>query len=92
MREVLEAYTQEILQKLNEMENQDIDAYVEAKLNELRPKIKMEAEQSIAYEIKVLNIQKATLENAIERIEQAETKTLENAIAISELETEQQQV
>ena len=57
---------------LETLENQDIDAYVEQKLEELRPKIKAEAINAQEYEKKVLQIKAETLKEAIEFIEMRE--------------------
>lgn len=77
LESVLKSFVQELFDKRNEVENQDVDAYVEAKLNEIRPKIKAEAEQSKAYELKVLDIQIDTLNVAMSRVAEAHTLTEE---------------
>lgn len=49
--------------------NQDIDAYVAAKLKELEPTIRAEAEQSQAYELKVLDIRIDAFSEALSIVE-----------------------
>lgn len=65
-----------------EVANQDIDAYVEAKLQELAPRIRAEAEQAQAYDIKVLDIRISAFKEAVElvnasRVEESEVVTEE---------------
>lgn len=52
-----------------EVANQDIDAYVEAKLKELEPRIRAEAEQSQAYDMKVLDIRIDAFKEAVAIVE-----------------------
>lgn len=65
-----------------EVANQDIDAYVEAKLQELAQRIRAEAEQAQAYDLKVLDIRISAFREAVElvnasRVEESEVVTQE---------------
>lgn len=57
-----------LVSKRAEVENQDIDAYVEAKLQELAPRIRAEAVEAQAYEKKVLDIRIDAFKEALELV------------------------
>ena len=58
-----------------EVEKQDIDAYVEAKLQELKPRIRAEAEQAQEYEKKVLDIRIDAFKEALELVAKARVES-----------------
>lgn len=68
----LNGYLDGLKSRRAEIENQDIDAYVAAKLDELEPKIRAEAEQAQAYELKVYDIKIEAITDAIGILERAE--------------------
>lgn len=59
----------ELNAKRAEVQNQDLNALVEAKLAELRPQIRDQAEKTQAYELKVLDIRIDAFNEALELIE-----------------------
>lgn len=73
----LQGYLDDLKAKRAEVENQDIDAFVEAKLKELEPQIRAQAEQSQAYEKKVLDIKIEAITEALTVVEAEETPEVE---------------
>ena len=67
--EKLRARLDELRFKRAEVADQDIDAYVAAKLKELEPTIRAEAEKAQAYELKVLDIRIGAFNEALEIVE-----------------------
>lgn len=80
----LQGYLDDLKAQRAEVENQDIDAFVEAKLKELEPQIRAQAEQSQAYEKKVLDIKIEAITEAITVVEAEETPEVEE---IEEIES-----
>lgn len=73
----LQGFLAELTAKKAQVESQDIEAYVQAKLAELAPKIRAEAEQSQAYEAKVLGIKIEAVKEAIEIVEAEKAAAVE---------------
>lgn len=65
----LVGYLENLKAKRMEVENQDIEAFVAEKLKELEPQIRAQAEQSQAYEKKVLDIKIEAITDAIAVVE-----------------------
>lgn len=76
----LNGYLETLNAKKTEIENQDIDAYVKAKLEELEPKIRAEAEQTQAYELKVLDIKIEAITDAIAVVEAEKATEVANEV------------
>lgn len=81
---MLRARLEELKNERDNVANQDIDSYVEAKLKELEPQIRAEAEQAKAYDTKVYNIRIAAFEEAISIVE-AESKEVEESEETEEI-------
>lgn len=65
----LRAKIDELTKQRATVVNQDIDAYVDAKLKELAPTIRAEAEKAQAYETKVLDIRIDAFNEALAIVE-----------------------
>lgn len=78
----LNGFLADLEAKKTEVENQDIEAYVQAKLAEIAPKIRAEAEQSQAYEAKVLEIKIEAIKEALEIV--AAQTSVENNLTHTE--------
>jgi hypothetical protein len=74
----------ELNAKREEVQNQDLDALVEAKLAELKPKIKEQAVQNQAYELKVLDIRIGAFNEALELVEAERVAEAERAEEVQE--------
>lgn len=68
---MLRARLDELKQQRAEVVNQNIDDYVMAKLRELEPQIRAEAEKDKAYATKVLDIRISAFEEALSIVEAA---------------------
>lgn len=66
---MLRARLEELKEQRAKVVNQDINAYVQAKLKELEPQIRAEAEQAQAYETKVYDIRISAFEEALSIVE-----------------------
>lgn len=83
---MLRARLEELKNERANVVNQDIDSYVEAKLEELRPQIRAEAVKAQAYETKVYDIRIAAFEEALKIVE-AESTELEETENTEEIES-----
>lgn len=83
---MLKARLEELKQQRAEIVNQDIDAYVEAKLKEIEPQIRADAEKVKAYETKVCDIRIAAFEEAQAIVEAERNAVVEETP--EEVETE----
>lgn len=81
----LNGYLEELKAKKTEVESQDLDAYVMAKLKEIEPQIRAEAEQSQAYELRVLDIKIEAITDAVKIV------TEEQAACVEEIATESEE-
>lgn len=66
---MLRARLEELRNERAEVVNQDIDSYVEAKLRELEPKIRADAEAVKAHNTRVYDIRIAAFEEALSIVE-----------------------
>ena len=71
----------ELNAKREEVQNQDLDALVAAKLAELKPQIREQAEKTQAYELKVLEIRIGAFNEALEIVEADRVAEAERAAA-----------
>lgn len=80
---MLRARLDELKQQRAEVVNQNIDDYVMAKLRELEPQIRAEAEKDKAYATKVLDIRISAFEEALSIVEAAR-ETVEETETVTE--------
>lgn len=83
---MLKARLEELKNERANVVNQDIDSYVEAKLQELKPQIRAEAEAAKATETKVYDIRIAAFEEALSIVE-AESTVVEETEKTEEIES-----
>ena len=76
----LKVFLAELEAKRAQVENQDIESYVQAKLAELAPKIRAEAQESQAYESKVLGIKIEAVREALTIVEAEKVAATEQAV------------
>lgn len=76
----LKVFLAELEAKKAQVENQDIESYVQAKLAELAPKIRAEAQESQAYESKVLGIKIEAVREALTIVEAEKVAATEQAV------------